>query len=376
MKMQAAVLYQQGLQRPYAASMPLVIEEVTLDSPGTGEVLIEVAAAGLCHSDLSAIEGLRPRRLPSVPGHEGAGIVRALGPGVEGLREGDHVVSTVVSSCGECRWCRRGRASLCPSVSRARGEGTLPSGARRLRVNGQPIHHWSGLSVFAQFAVVDRSALVRIDPDIPLEVAAIVSCAVMTGAGAIFNTAQVRPGDTVAVVGLGGVGMSAIMAAATAGAERIVAIDLNPAKFEAARALGATDVASAMEEDCAVRVRDATDGGLDFVIETAGSMAAMELAYSVSARGGTTVSVGLPHPEKRFCYPQALLVSEERCIRGSYMGSALPQRDIPLLLGLYRHGKLPIDRLISGHLALDQINHGFDQLADGAVLRQILRPHA
>jgi len=376
MRMKGAVLYRQGLPRPYAGSLPLRIEEVELDGPGPGEVLIEVAAAGLCHSDLSAIEGLRPRRLPSIPGHEGAGIVRALGPEVRDLREGDHVISTVVSACGACRWCGRGRATLCPSVGRSRAEGTLASGARRLRVNGEAIHHWSGLSVFAQYAVVDRSALVRIEKDIPLEVAAIVSCAVMTGAGAVLNAARVRPGDSVGVVGLGGVGMSAVMAAAAAGAERVVAIDVNPAKLDAARALGATDAFLAGEPGTAAAIRDATDGGLDFVIETAGTLAAMETAYAVAARGGTTIPVGLPGPERAFSYLQAALVSEERGIRGSYMGSGAPGRDIPLLLGLHRQGKLPFDRLISGHLDFDGINRGFDQLADGAVLRQVLRPHA
>jgi alcohol dehydrogenase len=375
MRIKAAILIEQGRPRPYAATRPMVVEEVELDPPGPGEVLIEVAAAGLCHSDLSVIEGLRPRPLPVVIGHEGAGIVREVGEGVRGLAPGDHVVTVFAASCGECRYCVRGRPNLCPSGFAARAAGTLISGARRMHQGGRAINHGSGLSLFAQYAVVARRSAVKIDPEVPLEDAAIFGCAVMTGAGAVFNTAGVRPGDHVAVVGLGGVGMNALFAAVAAGAERIVALDTSAEKLALARQWGATDTFLAGEPGCAEAVLAATDGGLDAVIEAAGNIPAMELAYAVTARGGCTVCAGLPASTARFSYLQGDLVSGERDIRGSYMGSCVAERDIPRLIALYKRGKLPVDRLNSGRLGLDDLNAGFDRLAEGSVLRQMLVPN-
>ena len=377
MRMRAAIMFKQGLPRPYAASTPLVVEDVELDGPGPGEVLIEIAAAGLCHSDLSAIEGIRPRPLPIVIGHEGAGIVRECGQGVTDLKPGDHVITVFVSSCGTCRYCVRGRPNICPSGFAARAAGTLMSGAKRIRrLNGESINHGSGLSLFAQYAVVARRAMVKIDPAVPLEDAAIFGCAVMTGAGAVLNTAGLQAGEAIAVVGLGGVGMNALFAAVAAGAERIVAVDANPEKLGLARQWGATDTFLATDPDCAAQVKAATDGGLDTVIETAGTIRAMELAYAITARGGRTVSAGLPASDAQFGYLHAQLVSDEKSILGSYMGSCVPERDIPRFLGLYRRGKLPVERLKSGFLGLDEINAGFDRLAEGSVLRQVLRPNA
>ncbi|TCH96232.1 alcohol dehydrogenase [Roseococcus sp. SYP-B2431] len=377
MRMKAAVLHAQGMPRPYAETKPMQIEEVELEAPGPGEVLIEIAAAGLCHSDLSTVENQRPRPLPIIIGHEGAGIVRALGEGVTGLTEGDHVIALFVTSCGECRYCVRGRPNICASSFATRAKGTLMSGAKRLnRLNGEAINHNSGLSLFAQFAVVMRDSLVKIDKDIPLEDAAIFGCAVMTGAGAVLNTARLRPGEEIAVVGLGGVGMNALMAAVAAGASRIIAVDTSAAKLELAKEWGATDTFLAGNADCAAAVRDATAGGVDTVVETAGSIPALELAYAITARGGSTISAGLPNVAAKFSYLHAALVSEERSIRGSYMGSCVPQRDLPMLLSLYRRGKLPVDKLKSGFVSLEEINLGFDRLSDGTVLRQILRPNA
>lgn len=376
MRMKAAIMFEQGIPRPYATNKPLVVEEIELDPPGPGEILIEVAAAGLCHSDLSAIEGLRWRPLPVVIGHEGAGIVREVGEGVTGLKPGDHVVTVFAASCGECRYCVRGRPNICPSGFGARSQGTLMSGAKRMRrLDGSPINHGSGLSLFSQFAVVNRRSAVKIDPEIPLEDAAIFGCAVMTGAGAVFNTAGVRPGDHVAVVGLGGVGMNALFAAVAAGAERIVAVDTNPEKLGLARQWGATDTYLATDADCAAQVRDATDGGLDTVIETAGSVKALDLAYAITARGGSVFTAGLPDGKATYAFNPSQMVSDEKAIRGSYMGSCVAERDIPMMLALYKRGKLPVQRLRSGFVSLDQINEGFDRLAEGSVLRQILRPN-
>lgn len=376
MKMKAAVLRAQGKPRPYVTSKPMTIEEVDLDGPGPGEVLYKIIGAGLCHSDLSTIENLRPRRLPTIPGHEAAGIVEAVGPGVTALRPGDHVISVFVTSCNDCRYCNGGRPNLCQSSSVSRAEGTLISGARRLSMGGEPIHHYSGLSVFAQYAVVSENALIKIPDDVPLEDATIFGCAVVTGVGAVLNTAQVTPGAQMAVVGLGGVGMNALMGGVVAGAERIVAVDLNADKLKLARELGATDTFLAGNADVVQDIRDATGGGLDYVIETAGSIPAMNLAYAIAARGGMVVSAGLPSSTANFSYLHGALVSDEKSIRGSYMGSCVPKRDIPRFLGLYRRGKLPVHRLRSGTITLEEINEGFDRLSDGSVLRQILQPHA
>lgn len=376
MRMKAAILFEQGRPRPYADTRPLVVEEVELDPPGPGEILIEVAAAGLCHSDLSTIENQRPRPLPIVIGHEGAGIVRECGPGITDLKPGDHVITVFASSCGSCRYCARGRPNICPSGNAARAAGSLVSGAKRLRrLDGTPINHNSGLSLFAQFAVVARRSAVKIDKDIPLDDAAIFGCAVMTGAGAVINTARLQPGENIAVVGLGGVGMNALFAAVASGADRIIAIDTNPKKLEQAKEWGATDVFLAGNDDCAAAVRDATDGGVDTVIETAGTIPAMQLAIAITARGGSTISAGLPNVNATVSYLHASLVSEEKSIRGSYMGSCVAERDIPRLLSLYRRGKMPVNKLKSGVVQLEEINEGFDRLADGTVLRQMLKPN-
>jgi alcohol dehydrogenase len=379
MRMTAAVLYEQGKPRPFATSKPLVIEEVELDAPGEGELLIEIGGAGLCHSDLSTIEGLRPRKLPAVGGHEGAGIVRALGPGVSGLAIDDHVVTLFVSSCGRCRYCAEGRPNLCDASMSARSAGTLLSGERRLRFTGERraslLHHYSNLSVYAEYAVVSESSVVKIDSDVPLDVAAIFGCAVMTGVGAVLNTARVPAGGAMAVVGLGGVGMCALLGGVVAGAARLIAVDVNPDKLGLARQLGATDTALATDADCVAQVRDLTNGGLDYVIETAGTIPAMQTAYAITARGGTTVSVGLPSPAQSFQFAHSALVTDERTIKGSYMGSCVPKRDIPRFIELYKRGKLPIDRLRSATIGFDDLNAGFDRLADGGVLRQVLVPH-
>jgi alcohol dehydrogenase len=372
--MRAAVMYEQGRQPPFSDSRPLVIEDITLEEPGPGEVLVRIGAAGLCHSDLSAITGDRPRAVPAVVGHEASGVVEAVGRGVEHVDVGDHVVMVFVASCGTCEYCTEGRPNLCQSSWIARGNGTLQTGARRLRVGDVPLHHWSGISAFAQYAVVVPSSLVRIDPDVPLEVAAIFGCAVVTGVGAVVNTARVPAGASVAVVGLGGVGLSALLGAGAVGASRIVAIDTSEAKLELAAALGATDVFDARDPECAAQVRDRLGAGAQFAIEAAGTAAAVELACAVTARGGTTVTAGLPHPSQHLSVQLSALVADERVIRGSYMGSCVPRRDIPRYVELYRRGKLPVDRLRSGTVTLDEINLGFDRLARGETVRDILLP--
>jgi len=375
MRMRAAVLEQMELPRPYARSRPLRIAEVELAPPEEGEVLVRVAAAGLCHSDLSVVNGDRPRPLPIVLGHEGAGVVEAVGPGVHDLAPGQPVVLLYVASCGRCATCLEGRPVLCETAFRANSAGTLLRGGRRLSRNGTPLHHHMGLSVFAEYAVVAREAVVPIDPELPLEQAALFGCAVLTGVGAVLNTAGVRPGQTVAVVGLGGVGLNAVMGARLAGARRIVAIDRLEAKLALARQLGATDTVNAEEAEAAAKVRELTEGGVDAAIEAVGSVPALELAYAVTRRGGVTVTAGIAHPERRISLQQVSLVAEERTLKGSYMGSCVPLRDVPRYIALFREGRLRVDALLCERIGFDELNEALDRLAEGRTVRQILLPH-
>jgi len=374
MKIRAAVLHEIGRPGPYAETKPLAVETLELEGPGPGEVLVEVKAAGLCHSDLSVMNGDRPRPVPMALGHEAAGVVAEVGEGVDDLVPGDHVVMTFVPACGHCLPCAEGRPALCEPAAKANGEGSLLSGARRLSLDGKPVHHHVGVSAFAEAAVVSRRSLVKVDPSLPLEQAALFGCTVMTGLGAVVNTARVKAGSTVAVVGLGGVGLNSLLGALLVGAERIVAIDLLPAKLELARQLGATDAFDAREADVAEQVREATGGGVDFAFEMAGSVPALELAYRITRRGGTTVTAGLANPGKAMSLYPVTLVAEERTLQGSYIGSCVPSRDIPRYVGLFQRGKLPVDRLLSETVGLDDLNAAFDRLATGGTVRQVLVP--
>lgn len=372
MLVKSAVLNEMGAARPYAISRPLTIDELELDPPGYGEVLVKVAAAGLCHSDLSVINGDRPRPTPMALGHEAAGVVHGLGPGVSGLIEGDHVVMVFVPSCGECLPCAEGRPALCEPGAAANGAGTLLSGERRIRRAGVPINHHLGVSAFSEYVTVSRRSLVRIDKSLPLDEAALFGCAVLTGVGAVVNTAKVPAGATVAVVGLGGVGLAALLGAIAAGASRVVAVDLAEDKLAFARELGATDTFNATSASCVADLRGATNGGVDFALEMAGSVRAMDLAYAVTRRGGTTVTAGLPPPSANFSFPQVNLVAEERTIKGSYVGACVPIRDVPRYIALYQRGRLPVDRLLSARIKLEQINEGFDNLYEGKAIRQVV----
>jgi alcohol dehydrogenase len=373
MKIKAAVIRQMELPPPYARSRPVSIETVELDPPGPGEVLVQVKAAGLCHSDLSIITGDRPRVMPMAMGHEGAGVVAEVGEGVSDLARGDHVVFVFMPSCGLCAPCMEGRPALCEPGVVANTGGTLLSGARRLRdADGKPLNHQVGVSAFAEYAVCSRRSLIKIDPDLPLDLAALFGCAVVTGMGAVVNAARVQPGASVAVVGLGGVGLSALLGALAAGAGRVIAVDALAHKLDLARQLGASDAFNASEADCVDKLRAATKGGVDYAIEAASSTKALELAYRITRRGGTTVTVSLPHPTHTVQIPAAHLVVEERTLKGSYIGSAVPTRDVPRYLALYRTGRLPIDRLLSERLRLEEINEGFDRLAAGDTVRQVI----
>lgn len=372
MKIRAAVLDRMGAEPPYAHSKPLRIAEVELDPPGRGEVLVRVGAAGLCHSDLSVINGDRPRPMPMALGHESAGTVEEVGEDVTDLRPGDRVVMVFMPSCGHCNPCAEGRPALCEPGAAANGAGTLLSGARRLHCDGAEVNHHLGVSGFAEYAVVSRRSVVKIDPDLPLDEAALFGCAVLTGVGAVVNTAQLKPGQSAAVIGLGGVGLASVIGAVASGARQVVAVDLSDEKLGLARQLGASETVNARDPDAAEQIRAATGGGVDFAFEMAGAVRAMELAYKITRRGGTTVTAGLPPPDAALPLPLVQLVAEERTVKGSYIGTCVPTRDIPRYIALYRAGRLPVDRLMSGKLRLDEINEGFDRLHEGKAVRQVI----
>jgi alcohol dehydrogenase len=372
MKIRAAVLDRMGAEPPYAVSKPLRIETIDLDPPGRGELLVKIAAAGLCHSDLSVINGDRPRPMPMALGHEAACVVEALGEDVTDLAVGDHVVMVFMPSCGHCVPCAEGRPALCEPGAAANGAGTLLSGKRRLHYDGAHVNHHLGVSAFADYAVMSRRSVVKVDKDLPLDEAALFGCAVLTGVGAVVNTARLQPGQSAEVIGLGGVGLSSVLGAIASGARQVVAIDLSDDKLGLARQLGASHTVNARDADAAEQVRELTGGGVDFAFEMAGAVRAMELAYKITRRGGTTITAGLPPPGAALPVPLVQLVAEERTLKGSYIGTCVPTRDIPRYVALYRAGRLPVDRLMSGKLTLDEINEGFDRLHEGKAVRQVI----
>jgi Zn-dependent alcohol dehydrogenase len=368
MRVRGAVVWEAGAAAPYAESRPVEVAELELAEPGPGELLVRMGAAGLCHSDLSVIDGSRTRALPLALGHEAAGEVVALGEGTTGLEPGDHVVLTFVPPCGSCGPCRSGHDSLCEPAAAAGVAGTLLSGERRVTTaDGTMLHHHSGVSAFCEHVVVDARSAVRVDPDLPFEIAAVFGCAVLTGVGAAVYAADVRPGERVAVFGLGGVGLSAVMGAVMAGAE-VIAVDLLQGKLGRAERLGATAMLS--DGDVVAALREATSGGADKVIDATGRVNGLADAYASTRRGGTTVTVGLPHPEHTLAVPATALVLEERTLRGSYMGNCVPSRDVPRFVEAYREGRLPVDELLTHTIALDEINEGFDRLREGEAVRQ------
>lgn len=372
MRTQAALLDHLNHPRPYTESQPLRLTDVDIDDPGPGELLVAVDAVGVCHSDLSVVDGTRPRPTPMALGHEATGIVEAVGPHVTDVVVGDRVVLVFVASCGLCAVCASGRPAQCRNGVQAGAEGTLLSGARRLRRNGDAVNHHLGVSGFARHSVVDRRSAVVVEKEIPAHVAALFGCAVLTGVGAVLNTAQVRPGESAAVVGLGGVGLAAVLGAVLTNAHPIIAVDPVPAKRDLALKIGATTAAT--PEEATATVADITVGGADVVFEAAGRTAALQTAWSLTRRGGRTVSMGLPDPSESLAIPIAELVGQGRIVAGSYLGDAIPQRDIPRYIALWRAGKLPVDVLHSGSRPLSEINTALEDLATGSVVRQVLIP--
>jgi alcohol dehydrogenase len=364
-----AVLEEIGRERPFAASRPISISQLELDPPGPGELLVRIEAAGVCHSDLSVVDGNRVRPVPMLLGHEAAGIVQELGAGSAGsgrskLAVGDRVVMTFLPRCGRCAGCATGGRLPCEVGTAANNAGTLVGGARRLSRNGVAVNHHLGVSAFATHAVVSRTSVVRVDPDVPPEVAAVLGCAVLTGGGAVINAGHPGLGETVMVVGLGGVGMAALLTAIAAG-NPVVGVDAIPEKLERALALGASEAFTPAE---------LAESGVtaSVVIEAAGNPRAFETAVAATSPGGTTVTVGLPSPTALANISPLGLVAQARTIVGSYLGSAVPQRDIPRYVELWRAGRLPVEELISSRIPLNRINEAMDELAEGRAIRQII----
>lgn len=365
MQITGAVLERSGDERPYADSRPISVAQLELSEPGHGEILVRIEAAGICHSDLSVVDGNRPRPLPMLLGHEAAGIVERVGEGVVSPAVGARVVMTFLPRCGECAECGTDGRLPCSKGSATNGEGTLLEGTRHLSREGETVQHHLGVSGFATHAVVDHRSVVEVGHDVPPDIAAVLGCAVLTGGGAVLNAGKPSDGDAIAIVGLGGVGMAALLVAVGLGKGEVIAIDAIESKLEAAREAGATQTytpAQAIEAGVRAPV----------VIEAAGHPRAFETAFAVTAPGGTTVTVGLPPAGAMSELQPLTLTAEARTVIGSYLGSAVPSRDIPYYAQLWREGRLELERLISGHIVLDEINRAMDDLASGSVLRQII----
>ncbi|MCW2686811.1 MAG: putative alcohol dehydrogenase, Zn-containing [Mycobacterium sp.] len=364
MRIRGAVLQEMGRPRPYAASVPIEVQELELDPPGPGELLVRVESAGICHSDLSVVDGNRRRPTPMLLGHEAAGRVEQLGAGVDDLEIGQRVVMTFLPRCGHCPGCATDGRMPCVPGSAANNAGTLLGGDIRLHHNGHPVNHHLGVSGFADHAVVDRHSVVPVD-DVPADIAAVLGCAVLTGGGAVINAAKPRDSQSVMVVGLGGVGMAALITALALGRGRVLGVDTVEDKLAYAREVGASATLTPAE---------VADQGIqaDIVIEAAGNARAFETAVAATAPGGTTVTVGLPAPDARSSIAPLDLVAGARTIIGSYLGSAVPGRDIPMFAQMWRDGILPLETLISSRIRLDDINTAMDELADGHAVRQII----
>ena len=374
MKMKAAILRTTSAQRPFSVSKPLSIEEVELDPPKRGEVLIKVKAVGLCHSDLVAITGERAKPMPIVIGHEAAGIVEEIGQDVQGFAVGDHVVPSYVASCGRCEMCSVGRPALCEPATIANANAVLKDGTTRLRQGSTRIHHHSGVAGFAEYSVIPEEALVKIDKSVPFEHAALFGCGVVTGVGSVINTARAKPGQFIAVVGLGGVGLSAVLAALAIGSGKVLALDLSEEKLVFARELGVHHALNAGDADVQAQISALTGGGVHIAIETAGSNRALQMAYDITRRGGTTVTAGMPGPEAEITLSHLKIAAEERSIKGSYMGSCVAKRDIPRYLNMFQNGSLPVDKLMSRLIGFDDLNAAMDRLADAKTVREVLIP--
>ncbi|MDX6486155.1 MAG: alcohol dehydrogenase [Gaiellaceae bacterium] len=366
MKIRAAVLER--------TAGPMTVTELDLAEPGAGEVLVRLHASGVCHSDQNAIDGTSETRCPAVLGHEGAGVVESVGPGVTRVVPGDHVALSWAPSCGQCSECLRELPQLCSTAWPAMGTGGLLDGTTRLSRDGEPVYHYSFISSFAEACVLPERSCVKIPADVPFDVAGLVGCAVTTGVGAVWRTAGVRPGDRVAVIGCGGVGLSAVLAATAVGAGSVLAVDVSAQKLAVAEDFGATGgvLWAGSPEETAAAVVEASDGGVDYAIEATGRTDAMLTAFLSTRTRGAAVLIGIPRADAVLPLPALSIPRMERRVLGSLYGSSRPERDFMQILDLYRRGKLPLDKLISHRLGLDELDRGFELLRSGEALRVVL----
>ncbi len=363
--MKAAVLYNYDED--------LVIEDVPVGDPGDREVLVRIVATGVCHSDLSAAKGKSRPSLPIVLGHEAAGVVERTGSAVSKVRKGDRVILSWAPNCGECFYCHKRLPTMCDTYGAAAGAGTLWNGARRLGTAARPVHHFTCVSSFAEFAVVPEAGCFRIADDIPFEVAALVGCAVTTGFGAVVNDARVEPGDVAGVIGVGGVGVNAIAAATIAGARAVVAIDINPEKEAVARSFGATHFLNSATQDVAAEIKAINSGrGADSIVDCTGRPQAIALAYDAVRLGGTVVSVGIAAKGEMVALPASTLPNTQKRIVGSNYGGGVPELDFERILGLYRAGKFDLDRQVGARVPLERINEAFRWLEQGVLARTLI----
>ena len=365
MKVKAAVLYE--------THQPFHIETLDLAPPQAGEVLVKVVAAGVCHSDYHLVTGDTKHALPVVPGHEGAGVVEAVGPGVTRVKPGDHVALNWAPNCGECFYCLRDRPNLCTTFVDPVWAGTMMDGTTRFSQNGEPVYHFSALACFADHIVVPQECCVGLSPEVPLDIAALIGCAVTTGVGSVLNTVRVEPGSSVAVFGAGGVGLNIIMGAKLAGAGQIIAVDTNETKGDLAQSFGATEVLI-NSPDVLQDIRNLTEGrGADYVFEAIGIPAVQELCLAAARPGGTIVFVGLSPMGSNTNLPGSIITRQEKTIVGSYYGTANTARDFPLYADLYLQGKLELERLVSKTYSLEQINEAYADMLNGELARGVIR---
>ncbi len=366
MRVKAAVAWE--------AAKPLEIEEIELEGPKAGEVLVRLAATGVCHTDAYTLSGRDPEGLfPVVFGHEGAGVVEAVGEGVSSLDVGDHVIPLYTPECRHCRYCLSGKTNLCITLRATQGRGVMPDGTSRLSQSGRMIHHYMGTSTFAEYTVLPEIALAKVRKDAPLDKICLLGCGITTGIGAVLNTAKVEPGSSVAVFGLGGVGLSVIQGAVMAGAERIIAVDRNPKKFELATQLGATDTLDPSGiDDVAGHLVELTEGGLDYSFECVGNVELMGQALACTARGwGQSIIIGVAGSGEEIHARPFLLVTG-RSWRGSAFGGVKGRTELPRYVDRYMSGRIKIDEMVSATMPLEEINRAFDLMHEGEVIRSVI----
>ena len=369
MKTRAAVAWKAG--------EPLTIETIDMEGPKAGEVLVEVMATGVCHTDAFTLSGADPEGMfPVILGHEGGGIVQEVGPGVTSVKPGDHVIPLYTPECGVCKFCKSGKTNLCQAIRVTQGKGLMPDGSSRFSKDGKQILHYMGTSTFSEYTVLPEIALAKINPKAPLDKVCLLGCGITTGIGAVLNTAKVTPGSTVAVFGLGGIGLAVVQGAVMAKASRIIAVDLNPSKWEMAKAMGATDFVNPADfKDTPIQqvIIDMTDGGVDYSFECIGNVKVMRSALECCHKGwGESTIIGVAGAGQEICTRPFQLVTG-RVWRGSAFGGVKGRTQLPGYVENYMAGNLKIDEFVSEVLPLDQINHAFDLMHEGKVIRSVIR---